>query len=460
MRKRLLVSAVALVLTALLAFALPLGWAVRGLLEGRAVDALQSAAEPFGLLLDASPRCSDLQVQVVQMRGQPLVVSVVGGDGALLATTAPNGRPSVGQEIVDAAGGRPGRSVGDGRVAVAVRLSTNVCNQPLLLHMVVSDAPVRQQVRNAWLLIAGVATVVAAGAAGAAWWFGRRLAAPLERLATSAGRLGEGDFTARAPRSGLPEADRIADALDDTAVRLGRSADRANAFAADASHQLRTPLTALRLHLETLATIQPGPSVDAALEEADRLEHTIDELVALTRPDTAARELDLAALVGQRLPAWEELAAQQGRELTFEVVPVPPVHARPGAVGQALQVLLDNALRHGRGRITVRLAPALPDDPDGTVRLCVLDEGPATDRATTSAAAPEATATGGTRGTDGSDRSGEGAKRADRNAARPGGRGLPLARALIHAEGGELSLAIEADGSTACLLLPGARARA
>lgn len=450
MRKRLLVSAVALVLTALLAFALPLGWAVRGLLEGRAVDAVQAAAEPFGLLLDASPRCSELLVQVVQLRDQPLVVSVVGGDGSLLATTAPNGRPAIGQEILDAAGGRPGRSVDDGRVAVAVRLSTNVCGQPLLLHMVVSDATLRGQVRNAWLLIAGVATVVAAGAAGAAWWFGRRLAVPLEQLATSAGRLGEGDFTARAPRSGLPEADLIADALDDTAVRLGRSADRANAFAADASHQLRTPLTALRLHLETLAAVQPGPSVDAALEEADRLEHTIDELVALTRPDTAAHELDLAALVGQRLPAWEELAAQQGRELLFEVLPVPPVHARPGAVGQALQVLLDNALRHARGRITVRLAPALPDDPDGTVRLCVLDEGPAV-------AAP---AGSGSVGEDRSEPAGDGAKRADRNANRRGGRGLPLARALIHAEGGELSLAIEPDGSTACLLLPGARARA
>ncbi|MFA9429526.1 sensor histidine kinase [Egicoccus sp. AB-alg2] len=440
MRQRLLVSAVALVMTALLAFALPLAWSVRGLLEGRAVDSLQSTAEPFGFLLDTSRNCPELQLRVVQLRDLAVVVSVITVEGGLVATTAPDGRPSIGPEVAEAGAGVPGRAVGDGRVAVGVPLSTQVCGQPVLLHMVADDATLRAQVRGAWLLIAGVAAAVAATAAGVAWLVGRRLAKPFERLATSAGRLGDGDFSARAPRSGLPEADRIADALDDTAARLGRSVDRANAFAADASHQLRTPLTALRLHLETLAAAQPGPSVDAALEEADRLERTIDELVALTRPDTAARELDLATLVRDRLPVWEDLAEQRGRNLVFEALPVPPVRVRPGAVGQALQVLLDNALRHATGTITVRLAPALPDEPDGAVRVCVLDEGPV------AVPAPAPTEDGLP-------------ARVDDDPAAAGGRGLPLARALIHAEGGELSIAIGPDGSTACLLLPGARAR-
>ncbi|GGI09725.1 sensor histidine kinase [Egicoccus halophilus] len=462
MRHRLVVSAAALVLTALLAFALPLALAVRGLVEQRALDGLQGTVEPIALVLDASSRtCAELQLRVAQLADLPLAFTVVTTDGQLVVTTAAGGSPALGGELVDAAAGRPGRVVDPQRVAVAMRLSTQVCGQGLLLHAAGDAAPVRTQVRGAWLLIAGVAGGVAALAGAIAWVLGRRLAQPFERLATSAARLGEGDFTARAPRSGLEEADRIADALDDTAGRLGRSVDRANAFAADASHQLRTPLTALRLHLESLAVGAPGPSVDAALEEADRLEATIEELVALTRPDAAAGDLDLTELVRERLPAWEDLAAQQGREVVFEALPVPLVRARPGAVGQALQVLLDNALRHARGRVTVRLAPALPSEPRGTVRLCVLDEGlrtpgpgggaPATRGTTTS----EEVRRGGRSGSAGAR---PGTREAERGLG-AGGRGLPLARALVAAEGGELSLHLDPVGSAACLLLPAARER-
>ncbi|MFA9445929.1 sensor histidine kinase [Egicoccus sp. AB-alg6-2] len=430
MRQRLLVSAVALVLSALLAFALPLAWSVRGLLEARALDALQGTVEPFGLFLDASRNCAELQLLVARAGGLPLAVAVIGADGRLVATTGPAGRPRLGPEVADAGAGRPGRHIDEERIAVALRLSTLVCGQPLVLHATTDPGPVHTQVRRAWLLIAVVAAVVAGSAAVAAWALGRRLARPFEQLATSAGRLGEGDFSARAPRSGLPEADRIADALDDTAERLGRSVERAGAFAADASHQLRTPLTALRLHLETSAAAGADPSVQAALDEADRLASTIDELVALTRPDATAHHLDLGGLVRERLPVWEELAAQQDRRVVLEALPVPAVRARAGAVGQALQVLLDNALRHGTGTITVRVAPALPDEPDGAVRVCVLDEGPARSRA------PAAT--------------GE-----HHAPAATGGRGLPLARALIGAEGGELTVTIDPTGTAACLLLPG-----
>ncbi|MEX2504721.1 MAG: HAMP domain-containing sensor histidine kinase [Egicoccus sp.] len=450
MRQRLVVSAVALVLTALLAFALPLGWAVRGLLDGRALDALQGTVEPIGLELDRSRTCTELQLGLVQFANLPYGLSVITTEGRVLVTTAGRRGPDVGEELDLALSGRPGRLVDDERVAVALPLATGVCG-PALLHATSGVGGLERQIRGAWLVIAGIAATVAVTAAAAAWVLGRRLAQPFERLATSAGQLGDGDFSARAPRSGLPEADRIADALDDTGERLGRSLARSNAFAADASHQLRTPLTALRLHLETLAGTAPGPSVDAALDEADRLETTIEELVALTRLDTAPRDLDLAELVRERLPLWEDAAGRQERDVVFEALSVPAVRARAGAVAQALQVLLDNALQHGTGTITVRLAPALPDEPDGAVRLCVLDEGPA-DAA--DPADPAASATPGPTPPDVDDRAGE-RLRHDRH-----GRGLPLARALIGAEGGEVSLAVGPTGSTACLLLPGAGPRA
>ncbi|MBS3940732.1 MAG: HAMP domain-containing histidine kinase [Actinobacteria bacterium] len=439
MRQRLVVSAVALVLTALLAFALPLAWAVRGLLEGRALDALQGAVEPIGLQLDRSRTCAELQLGLVQLANLRITLSAITTDGRVLATTAAGGIPVVGDEFELARSAPPGRFVDGDRVAVALPLSTGVCGNALLHATTGADA-LQRQTRGAWLVIAGIAATVALIAAAGAWVLGRRLAQPFERLATSAGQLGDGDFSARAPRSGLAEADRIADALDDTAERLGRSVARSNAFAADASHQLRTPLTALRLHLEALLATAPGPSVEAALDEADRLETTVDDLVALTRLDAAPRVLDLDEFVRERLPGWADAAARQQRAVAFEALPVPAVRARAGAVAQALQVLLDNALQHGTGTVTVRLAPALPDEPDGAVRLCVLDEGPADPPP--SPAAPDGD---GSRGAQ---------VRHDRH-----GRGLPLARALIGAEGGEVSLVVDPDGSIACLVLPGNRPR-
>jgi hypothetical protein len=246
---------------------------------------------------------------------------------------------------------------------------------------------------------------VAVLAAGVGAQLARRLARPFEALTAAATRLGEGDFSVRAPRSGLEEADAIAVALDGTAERLGRAIDRSAAFTADASHQLRTPLTALRLHLESLELA--GVDQDdlaAALTEADRLEATIAELTALTRLDAPEVALDLGALVADRASAWQLAARESDREVRTELLPVPAVLVRPAAIAQAVEVLVDNALQHGRGTVTVRVAPARPDDPEGIVRVSVEDEGEAS------------------------------------TLERPGGRGLALARTLVAGEGGQLTV--------------------
>lgn len=303
-----------------------------------------------------------------------------------------------------------------------------------VLFGVRSDRDLVASNRRAWLVIVGLGSLVLAVAAGAALVQGHRLARPLEALAGAARRLADGDFTSSAPRSGLPEPDQIADALDHTAGRLGSTLDRSRTAAADASHQLRTPLTALHLELEALAASGADPErVAAAMRQAERLQATVDEFLELTTLERPTLRVDLAEVVDARVAAWAPAAAARGRQVRLDVSPVPPVRVRPEAVGQALQVLLDNALQHGRGTIRVRVAPSAARDarPDaGGVRLTVLDEGPGI---------------------------GPHALRAlEQRAGPPGHRGLALARSLVEAEGGRLVVESLSGATAASLILPSA----
>ncbi|MBW3621183.1 MAG: HAMP domain-containing histidine kinase [Actinobacteria bacterium] len=441
MRRRILLATLAVIAAALLAFAVPLGVAVRSLLTDRALDSVSSEVEAIALYVEREARtCGEVELFLGALARSELDLSLHGTDGRVLATE-PGHRPALDAAVAIAARGGSGRAVGDATLAAAVPLESRVCGPAMILRGERPTTELAGSVRGAWVAIAAVGAGVLALAAVAMWWQGRRLVAPLEDLAGSARRLGDGDFTSRAPRSGLEEPDAIADALDLTAERLGRALQRGSAFAADASHQLRTPLTALRLHLESLEGADPD-ALAAALAEADRLEATVDELVALTGLDAPEREVDLGALVTGRVDAWRELAAADGRRVELDVAPTPPLRVRPAAVGQALQVLLDNALAHGAGTVTVQVRATGGDRGEGPgVRICVLDEGSGAGPAAAPARA--------------------GADRGGGPLPVRGGRGLVLARSLIEAEGGRLTIGPAAPhrtdhpGTRACLVLRG-----
>jgi signal transduction histidine kinase len=444
-RRRIVTAVVAVIAAALVAFAVPLGIAVRGLLENRALDDVQAQTEQVALFLDSrAGNCRELQgvVQVLSGGdGAPALAVFSRGDGRLLLDVEPPA-PTAGPELARALRqGVAGRSHRAGALAVAVPLSTDVCVQQLVLHAERPDDDLMASVRRAWGALALLGIGVLVLAAGVGRWVAGRLARPLQDLAGSAAALGEGDFSVRVPRSDLPEVDAIAETLDRTAERLGRAVDRGRTFAADASHQLRTPLTALRLQLEGLEAAGVAPAeVAAALTEADRLEATVAELVALTSLDTAEEQVAADALVAPPVEAARVAARATGRDLALAVVPGPPVRTRPAAIRQALQVLLDNALQHGRGTVTVRVGPTLPDEPvpgaaaHRGLRICVSDEGPGP--------SPDAR---------------EALRAPDRGSRLPssGGRGLALARTLVEGEGGRLTVDEDAEGrARTCLVLP------
>jgi signal transduction histidine kinase len=307
--------------------------------------------------------------------------------------------------------------VGDERVSGAVRASR-------------SAEAVTRFTRRAWLGLLVLAIVVVSLAAVAAAVIGRRVAAPLERVAAAARRLGDGDFAARAPRAGVRELDAVAGALDASAERLGELVARERAFSADASHQLRTPLAALRIELEALELRgQRTPELTAALGQVDRLEATVKTLLAVARDAPRDREpVDLRGVLGTLEGTWRGALAATGRPLriVFEAT-VPVVGASGAVVQETLGVLLENATLHGAGEVTVTVR-----DTRGWVAVDVADEG---------------------RGlpVDAEDifvrRSGTVAGH---------GIGLALARSLAHAEGGQLVVSRVRPEPVLTLLLPAA----
>ena len=149
---------------------------------------------------------------------------------------------------------------------------------------------------------------------------GRRLAVPLEDLARQAARIGAGNVRPGGHRYGINEVDRVAEALDSSMLRIAALLERERTFAADASHQLRTPLAALALRLEEIASSgdpdEMRAEAVAGLDQVERLTAVVDGFLAEVRRQRsgAAVPLDVAALLAAQRREWEPLfRARAGR---------------------------------------------------------------------------------------------------------------------------------------------------
>jgi signal transduction histidine kinase len=224
------------------------------------------------------------------------------------------------------------------------------------------------------------------------------------------------------------EVDAVGAALDSTAERLHTLISRERAFSADASHQLRTPLAALRIELEALELHgEVAPELTAALAQVDRLQTTIDTLLALAR-DAPSRPVgvDLVAALDELEARWRGVLAAEGRPLRVLVKSRQPVaQAAPTVVGELLEVLLDNAHRHGAGEVTVTVR-----DLERWLAVAVADQG--------------------------SGFPGDPEQSFERRTGSGNGHGigLALARSLAHAEGGRLSVTDAGPRPVVTLLLP------
>jgi signal transduction histidine kinase len=391
-----------------------------------------------------------------------------GGLNALVDASAGHVRGRVlivgrrGRLLADSAGAAPGSAYGDrpevkaalrGRSEQITRDSASLGEQilatavPVINHarpvgavrITQSVAAVDRAVRTAILDLALLAGVVLAVGLLAGALIARQIARPIRHLDSAARRVAAGDLETTVGVEGSSEQRSLARAFNEMTGRLHRLLRGQQDFVADASHQLRTPLTALRLRLENLDDSigedeDIAVEVRAGMDEVDRLSRMVDELLILSRAgerELPGAPIDLASAARRAVERWREAARERGIELDVEGEPCPPVWCAAADLDRTIDALLENALAYSPSGSSVRLVYA-------SGRLEIRDEGPGLEPGE-----EEAVFERFRRGS------------AGRNVPGGTGLGLPIARELAREWSGEVTIASRPEGGAAtAILLP------
>lgn len=422
LRRRVLAAIVSATVLGVVLFAIPLAITVQRFHKGEQVAQLQRDATRLAATAPESvsgipttvhrPTGMSSRVQIGLYRSDGHLVSGSGPTFSAVAAAARDNRLHEATEAGRLAVAAP--VPGDNGVKVTARVS-------------IATGRTADGVLLVWLAIAATASIAVLVAVFLARRQARAIALPLERLTAATTALGDGELPGALPPSGIVEADAAADALQKTAARLDATMRRQRAFSRDVSHQLRTPVTALMLGLES-ALARPEAdlhaSIQTAIERLGQLQHIVEELLMLTEPEIVAGILDFDAVADAVRERWQAAHLEQSRELEVTVeASLPEVRAPKTAVQQILDVLIGNALKHGAGTVAVvvwRLGNGVAID--------VRDEG-----------------SGFTTDADGVP------------SERSRGHGLPLARALTHLAGGSLVVKNAGNEPVLRLLLPATR---
>jgi signal transduction histidine kinase len=316
------------------------------------------------------------RVIVVDDRG--ILVADSKGPGSLGTSYATSGRPEIGHALAGTPFSeiRDSIDLGHDIMATAVPIQ----DEQRLVGAVRITRSVQQandNVRNVTLGLAAIG--IAALLAGMLLAFGLAgsLSRPLTRLAAAARRLGEGDLSARAGDvSGASEVEELGRSFDEMADRLERSAQAQREFVANASHQLRTPLTAMKLRLEgaiaEAADEELRGRLEAADREVDRLSGIVDRLLVMAREieEGISASVDLREAVDRAVIRWNERAGQRDSTVVAQG-DGGSARVDPTDLDQILDNLLDNATAYAPGEVTIESGGS-----NGRVFVAVRDRGP------------------------------------------------------------------------------------
>ena len=206
----------------------------------------------------------------------------------------------------------------------------------------------------------------------------------LSNLKNVTEEFSNGNYKVRAEvTGGAPEIRSLAQSFNTMADQLDKLISQQKAFAGDASHQLRTPLTALQIRLErAVEMLQEDPSgaaerIEAAMVETDRLQRLVEGLLLLSRSeniDKISRDInDAAEIARERFENWEALAGEQGVALVLDVPQKALILAIPGALEQVIDNYIDNALGIVSPNSTIKLQITVDSD---FTKISIIDEGP------------------------------------------------------------------------------------
>ena len=278
-----------------------------------------------------------------------------------------------------ATGTRHSSTLGKNLIYVAVPVSSGGVVRGAV-RITYPTSTLDSRVRRYWLLLAAIGAVVLAAATSVGLRFARTLTEPLSALESAAAAVGEGDLQARAPEDrGPPEIRTLAAEFNETVVRLDTLLRSQDEFVADASHQLRTPLAALRLRLENLERDvgEDGKAdLDAALAEVSRLAGLVDGLLVLARADAARpapEPIDIAQTVAERVDVWSPRLADRGVVAEVKLPGELRALATPGSLEQILDNLVSNALAVSKPGDTITIEGRSFEQ---AVELHVRDQGP------------------------------------------------------------------------------------
>lgn len=447
LRTRILALTVGVAAAVLLLFAVPFLLLLHQAAAQQATDSATDVAQGVADYISTGDVDADSLTSYVDRindREDSYPVEVVLADGTSVGASV----PGLDESDPDGDGRRGGRGAGDddndgdnkygdlrptsqaqtrpvdgGSLAV---IEASTTDGPVSVAAFASDSQVLRTVEEKALVLAGAGLLLLLLAAVAAELVARRLVRHLSAAAETADLLGEGDLTARVPDEGPEEVRRVGAALNRLAGRIDELLAAERETVADLSHRLRTPLTAVRLDVESL----PDTDRKSELEEhLAQLERTLTAVIhAARRPqrEGAAPQCDARAIAGERFEFWAPLAEDQGRDVTLRVPPGPVwVRCAASDLGTALDALLENAVAHTSEGIGISVVLAVGED--GVVTLDVRDRGPGV---------PPAAVLRG---------------RSDRGST---GLGLDIARSCAEASGGRLEL-VTLDGWSVVRLVLG-----
>jgi signal transduction histidine kinase len=395
MTRRLVLSYLAVALFVLVVLEVPLGITYARSELDRLTTAVERDAQVIGSLvedqlqfgagevdprLDGYPRRTGSRVLIVDRDGRTVYDSRDPGDPAALDRDYST-RPEIADALAGrrATGTRPSDTLGQDLLYVAVPVASGGVVHGAVRITYPTTALAARIVRN-WLMLGAIALVVLlatalVGAAVARW-----VTRPTRALERGVARFADGDLEVRVPTDrGPPEVRELSAGFNEMAGRLADLIRAQRSFVSDASHQLRSPLTALRLELEELEEDADGElaaGIARAIGETHRLTRLVTDLLALAtaeadRPPTTIQ--DAAAVLRERVEAWASLAQEHDVTLRLGTPPEPTwVNAVAGHLEQIIDNLVDNALEAAPAGSTIRLSasPAA-----GNVEIHITDAG-------------------------------------------------------------------------------------